>query len=505
MWVRFTLDEFKTVAHYIGTLIVGVGVAMVVPLVTALIFGEWEPAVDYVIGIGVAGIVGFALMAADPKARGVNARQALVITALSWLLASLVAAVPLSLSPNYMSYLDALFDALSGLTTSGLTLVVDIDHMASAHLMWRQFLHLLGGQGIIVAALSFAFGTRAGSFTLYTAEGRDERILPNVMHTARFIWFVTAVYVVLGTIALGAVMHWLGIDVIRAALEGFWMTVAAFDTGGFAPHSQNALFYHSGAVEIALMVLMLAGTMNFALHADVWRGDFRELGTNIETRALAINMAILTVFVTAGLVLGGALSEPSEVLRKGLFHVVSAHSGTGHQTLYGPQWSLSFGGVATMAVILAMGAGGAVSSTAGGVKALRLAVIAKSLLLNVRKQLAPESAVVRDRFHHLKDRPMTDALVSAAMTVAVLYAFTYITGGIIGAAYGFPIESAMFESVSAAANVGLSTGITSPAMPGGLKILYILQMWAGRLEFIALLSLFAAIVISMAPWPRGSR
>jgi trk system potassium uptake protein TrkH len=158
-----------------------------------------------------------------------------------------------------------------------------------------------------------------------------------------------------------------------------------------------------------------------------------------------------------------------------------------------------------MAVILAMAAGGAVSSTAGGIKALRLAVIAKSLLLNVRKQLAPETAVVRDRLHHIKDRPLTDALVSAAMTVTVLYAVTYITGGVIGAAYGYPIESAIFESVSAAANVGLSSGVTSPAMPGGLKALYIVQMWAGRLEFVALLSLVAAIVTSMAPWPRRTR
>lgn len=506
MWVRFTLDEFRKVAHYIGILLVGVGASMAVPLGTALVFGEWEPAVDYVIGIGVAGMAGFALMSIEPSPRGgVSARQALLITGVSWVLASLVAAVPLALSPNYLSYLDAVFDSMSGLTTSGLTIVVDIDHMATAHLMWRQLLHLLGGQGIIVAALSFAIGTRVGSFSLYAAEGRDERILPNVKHTAKFIWFVTAVWVVAGTLTLAAVMFWLGLDVVSSMLEGFWMTVAAFDTGGFAPHSQNALFYHSGVVEAALMMLMLAGTMNFALHADVWRGDYGEIGTNIETRALAVNISLLVVFVTIGLTLGGILGESSEVLRKGLFHVVSAHSGTGHQTLYGPQWSLSFGGVATMAVILAMGAGGAVSSTAGGIKALRLAVIAKSLLLNVRKQLAPETAVVRDRLHHIKDRPLTDALVSAAMTVTVLYAVTYITGGVIGAAYGYPIESAIFESVSAAANVGLSSGVTSPAMPGGLKALYIIQMWAGRLEFVALLSLVAAIVTSMAPWPRRTR
>ena len=110
--------------------------------------------------------------------------------------------MPLALSGNYVSVLDAYFDAISGLTTSGLTFVVDLDHMAYSHIMWRQITHLIGGQGIVVAALSLAVGLRSGAFSLYLAEGREERILPNVLHTTRFIWFVTAVYVVLGTIVL---------------------------------------------------------------------------------------------------------------------------------------------------------------------------------------------------------------------------------------------------------------------------------------------------------------
>jgi len=144
-----------------------------------------------------------------------------------------------------------------------------------------------------------------------------------------------------------------------------------------------------------------------------------------------------------------------------------------------------------------MAFGGMASSTAGGIKSLRLGLIVKGVVLRVKESLAPSSAVVRAKFHHLTDRELTPTLLDSALLVFVLYMVTYISGALIGAAYGYPIGEALFESISATANVGLSTGVTSPAMPAGLKILYILQMWAGRLEFIALLTLLASLVISV--------
>ena len=145
--------------------------------------------------------------------------------------------------------------------------------MSYAHNMWRHLTHLIGGQGIVVAALSFAFGKRGGAVSLYVAEGRDEKILPNVMHTTRFIWFVTAVFVTLGTIALLVFNLFHGMSLVRGSLHAFWITAACYDTGGFAPQSQNALYYHSAIFEFITVMLMLAGTLNFNLHADVWRGD----------------------------------------------------------------------------------------------------------------------------------------------------------------------------------------------------------------------------------------
>lgn len=503
MWVPFRFSDVKVVLHYLGALLIGVALTMSVPLAVAIALREWAPALDYLIGIGVAGFAGSTLMLFHVDGTGINRRQALVVTGLVWLVGSLAAAVPLSLSGNYATYLDALFDAMSGLTTSGLTVVLDLDHMASSHQVWRHLLHLLGGQGIVVAALSFAVARRGGAFALYAAEGRDERILPNVVHTTRFIWFVTAVWVVLGVVALGSAMLWLGMGFKNAVVHGFCMTVAAYDTGGFGPQSQNALYYHSGLLESLLMFLMLAGTMNFGLHADVFRGDPKEMWKNLETRVLAVNIAILSAFTAGAVYLWGVLDTTNSGFRKAVFHVVSAHSGTGHQTVYPTQWFPTLGGAAVAGIMLAMAAGGAVSSTAGGIKALRIGVIVQSIIQSAKQALAPDSAVIRSKFHHIVDKTMTSDVVSASMTVFIMYTVTYITGGLIGMAYGYRAGDSLFESISAAANVGLSTGITSASMPAGMKVLYIVQMWAGRLEFLALLVLVAAVLVSLPRRRRG--
>ncbi len=498
MWVGLRARDVDVIAHHTGLLVVSIAAAMLIPLVTALVASEWDPALDYACGVGVAAGVGGLLASRAPRGVRLTPQNALIVTAFVWMVVSLVAAVPLALSGHYGSFLDALFDAMSGFTTSGLTLVQDLDHLPLAHNMWRHLTHLIGGQGIIVAVLTLAFGVRSGgAISLYQAEGREERILPNVMHTARFIWFVTFVYVALGTVALTVNNLVSGMEVGRGVLHAFWHTIACYDTGGFAPQSQNALYYHSPVFEIVTVVLMLAGTFNFNLHADIWRGDWRELFKNIESRTLAVHIGLLSLAVGLGLGATALYSEPGEVLRKGLYHLLSAHSGTGQQTLYAAQWTRGYGDLALVAVMLAMALGGMASSTAGGIKALRAGLIAKGLLLRVKRAIAPQSAVVGVKFHHLTDLALTSEALSAALVIFALYVVSYVTGALVGLAYGYPAREALFESISATANVGLSAGITAPAMPAGLKLTYIVQMWVGRLEFIAVLALIASVVASV--------
>lgn len=491
--------HIQGVVHLIGIMVLAVGAVMLIPLLTALILREFDPALDFGLGMAGAAIVGLTLLIAGAPGAGggINRSQALMATAGGWLAGAMVGAIPLALCANYPTYVDALFDAMSGLTTSGLTVAVDLDHMAYSHNMWRHLTHLLGGQGIVVAALSLAIGGRSGGAALYEAEGRDERILPNIIYTTRFIWIVTGLWVAFGTVSLTLVNLWSGLSGLRAPLHAFWLTIAAYDTGGFAPQSANILYYHSGQIEALLMVLMLAGMLNFSLQAAVMQGDRREPFRNMETRIALASMGLLILVAAIGLTLGGQFDTWPEVIRKGVFHVVSAHSGTGYQTLYPSRWHLGYSGAGFIAVMLAMAVGGSVSSTSGGIKVMRLGIIAKTIILRVRESLLPRTAAVKEKYHHLTDRVVTSEIMHNALVAFSLFVFTYLAGGVVGTLMGYPMADALFESVSATANVGLSTGITTASMPVALKLTYITLMWAGRLEFVALFTLVAGLIAAV--------
>jgi len=491
MLLRPTNEDFKIIVHYIGRLIVGLGIILVVPLITALVFNEWDRALDFSISMLLAIFFGLLLQKIFPATRDLNWSQGLAVTSISWLVAMLLGAVPLMLSGHYASYLDACFDAMSGFATTGLTLIQNLDHVAHSVNMWRHLMMFLGGQGIVVIALTFLVKGTAGAYRMYVGEAREERILPNVIQTARFIWLISLVYLVIGTVVLGLIGFFEGLPLVRSFLHGSWVFMAAFDTGGFAPQSQNILYYHSLPYELATMVFMILGTLNFGLQYVVWHGNFRELFKNIETRTLFSSITIISLMTT--LCLLSTYPYLMANFRKGFYHIVSAHSGTGFMTIYAPQFASEWNLPALLMTIIAMGLGGSACSTAGGIKALRIGIFFKALLQDIKIIMSPGSAIVVQKFHHIKDIILEDRLVRSALIIFISYLATYLAGALVGVAYGYPLAEASFESVSAAANVGLSAGLTSPTMPAGLKITYIIEMWVGRLEFMSIFILFGLV------------
>jgi len=144
-----------------------------------------------------------------------------------------------------------------------------------------------------------------------------------------------------------------------------------------------------------------------------------------------------------------------------------------------------------------MALGGAACSTTGAIKMIRIGIIAKAFIEDVKRIIMPEHAVIAQRFHHIKEVLLEDKVVRPAVIITLAYLILYWAGAIVGMLYGYPFLESLFESTSAAANVGLSCGITSAAMPAGLKITYIIQMWAGRLEFMSVLTLLGFFVAAI--------
>lgn len=497
MLIRPVAEDFRVISFYLGRIFLVVAGASALPLLWAATAREWHPFGSFLLMTGVFALFGVTGVRSAPPEPKLNWSHGMVVVALTWLMVPIIGSIPLLLSGHFVRPLDALFDAVSGLTTTGLSLLSDVDHLASSLNFWRHLLQFLGGQGIILAALSIFAGT--GGITLYFGEARDERILPSVTSTARFIWAVSVVHLIFGVTALGLV-GWLilGFEPYRAVFHGLMIFFAGFDTGGFSPQSTSVGYYHSPIFEGITSILMVAGAMSFGLHFALWRGPRRAVFANLETRTILSTFGFTMVLTLLGLAATGLFTNVLGLTRQGLFQVLSAHTGTGFATVPSlelAQWGgLAFGGMA-----IAMALGGMGSSTAGGVKSLRIGLTIKAVVNQIRQVLLPEHAVVSTGYHQSGRKHLTPALTQSVMIISLLYVALYLLGAGIGLAYGIPLQDALFESVSASANVGLSVGVTDPTMPALLEMVYMLQMWAGRLEFVAVFSLVGFAY----SWARG--
>jgi trk system potassium uptake protein len=492
--LRPSLEDHRSIAHDLGRIIGVVAIAALVPLAWAISRAEWRAASHFILLVGLATAVSAAAdrLRPDPG-RAVDWSHGMVVAALTWLVVPIFATVPLWGSGHYGRWIDSYFDAMSGLTTTGLTMIQDLDHLPESVNLWRHILQFLGGQGIVLAALMFLAGS--GALSLFEGEGREHRIFPNVRSTARFIWLVSAAHAVIGIGILtvdGVLVQGFGLR--RAFFHGSTIFMAAFDTGGFTPMSTSIAYYNSPIFEAIVAVLMIAGAMSFGLHHAIWHR--RRIGRNIEVRTFAFTVGVTITVTIVGLALIGAIDEAYPLVRVGLFHALSAHTGTGFTTVSVPELA-GWSGLAFAAIAIGMALGGMSSSTAGGVKSLRIGLALRAMRDTVREALLPDGAVVARTFEQFGTQRLGPNLVRSVFAISLLYVALYLSGAAVALGFGYELAPALFESISASAAVGLSVGVVAPDMPVLLQVVYILQMWVGRLEFIAIAALigFAASTV----------
>ncbi len=499
MWQRFTLYDLRVIGHYLGTLTLFFAVLMIAPLGTALIFQEWEPAARYLVAIGIAMVGGCSLRFLRIEPGRLSRRQALAVTGFAWVVLALFASIPLYFSGHYATYLDAVFDGVSGLTTTGASVIVDLDHLSYADNMFRFAIHALGGLGLIVVALSFGLFGRGGGASLFSSEGRSEHVVPNVVQTAQFIARITLLIVTVATLIITALCLGLGMEPVRAFLNALWVSISGFMTGGFAPMQLSIMYYHSFPLECILMVLMILGSISFVLYAEVWKGRTGTFFKDLETKTMVLWIAVMAFVFTATLSSWALFDDMLTLLRRGLFMIISVFTTTGFQVVTTNQITTVFSNGAFLTLAFVMAVGGSSGSTSGGIKFSRMGIIFKSIVANVKEALAPDSARVVVSYSHLGRRTLTPNIVKEAMTVFILYVITYVVGALVGIAHGGEAIPAIFESVAMTSNGGITTSLAQPGMPATLELFYILQMWAGRLEFVTLLALIVEVGASLVP------
>lgn len=491
-------SDLQVICYYSGHIIIGIGFLMLIPIITSLLLREWNPLLDFIISFNITIILGLILILTGKKTREnkitMEWKHGFVIASLSWIVLMFLCAVPYMLSGHLNSFLDACFDVMSGFTTTGLVLTQDLDHISVAFNMWRHILTFAGGQGMVVLALTFLFRETGGAYKIYVGEAKDIELVPNVKGTARIIWKISLVYMVIGTAVLWIDGMMIGLKPVSAFFHGLFIFESSWSTGGFAPNTQNMLFYHSFSYEIITIIFFILGSLNFGLHYAIWQGDKKELIRNIETQSFFITVLISCVLAVTGLAKLNVYPDAVASFRKIVYHVLSAHTTTGLQTVYARQFALEWGDYGVVILIIVMLIGGSACSTAGGFKGLRVGVAFKGLIADIRKLLLSERQVKVFKFHHIKDHILSDSLVRASSIIIICYMALFMIGTALGTYYGYPLLSAAFESASVTGNVGLSIGITSATMPTAMKVYDIIAMYLARLEFLSVFALIGYFI-----------
>ena len=296
-----------------------------------------------------------------------------------------------------------------------------------------------------------------------------------------------------------------GMEPVRAFFHGLWISISGFMTAGFTPTSQSIMYYHSYFLEIACMLLMLLGMINFGLFVAVLRGKTDLFFKDFEIRTGFFWLVFMCIIFIATLSTTPLFSDLLTMIRRGVFMLISASSTTGFSVVTTNQVLTVFSSGAILILAILMAVGGSSGSTAGGMKLSRIGLTVKSIVSSIKEATSPDSARVSVVYHHIGKQVLNNEIARAAMTVSTLFVVTYVVGALVGIAHGYDATASIAESVAMASNGGLSFGITTQGMPKTLELIYILEMWAGRLEFITLIALVVKIVASLLPIRKPKR
>lgn len=465
--------DLRSVAGHLGQVLRALALLLAGVAAVGLIAGE--PASAAWFAAIAAGTLAVGWPLSRVRRAGIGMREAVVVTTLAYLLFALVGAIAFL---PHAPYVDGVFEAMSGFTTTGLTLM-DVERLPFTLLFFRAASQWVGGAGIVVISLVVLIGPGRAAFRLYAAEYSGENVAGSVIGTARVVLMAYGALTLAGV----ALLAGLGMPPADALLHG----LSAVSTGGFSSRAEGIEAFTSPAIRAALVVLMLAGAVSIPLYYKAVRQGPRVLWTDVQVRLL-----LLVALVGAGTFIAAAPSASWGLLDQ-TFNAVSAASGTGFQVSAPAGWPES----SRSAAMLLMAMGGAMGSTTGGIKLLRLAIIFHVVRWVVLKRLLPPSAVVPQRLGRIT---LGEQEVREVFALLALYAGLVLASGIALTFAGASMADGLFEASSAVGTVGLSTGVTTTDLAAWAKGLLIVNMWAGRLEIIPLV-----LLVSHRWWRRGTR
>jgi len=434
--------------------------------------------IAFVIAMVLLMFFGLPLSRATVTESDVGYREGFVIATISWILLALFGALPFLISGAIPGFIDALFETMSGFTTTGATVLKDIESLPKSILFWRSATHWLGGMGIIVLTLALIPSLKIAGLKLFRAEvpGPDKsKVLPRVAQTSRELYKLYIIITVAGVIALKiAGLSW---------FDSFIHIFGCVGTGGFSNYNASVGALNNPAAEYIMIFFMFICGMSFTLHYHALRGNFRPLWQDPETKLYLTVTLIACLLISINLITAMDF-QVGQALRQSAFQTVSILTTTGFATADYTLWPTFSQGV----IFLLMFIGGCAGSTAGGIKNIRYLILAKSASRQVAKLIHPK-AVIPVR---LGRSVISDELVENVQSFFFLYFLILFLCTLLITAMGIDLLSAISAVAACLGNVGPGFGIVGPAsnfstIPEAGKLLCTICMLFGRLEIYTIL------------------
>ena len=472
--------SYRFIAHLTGQLLAFESILLLTCCCVSMAYGESD-LMAFIISSSVCIAASVMLLVYGRKKENALSRyEAYIVVALSWVFFTIFGMLPYLLGGYIPTVTDAFFETMSGFTTTGATILDNIDSMPHGILFWRSLTQWIGGLGIVCFTIVLLPGFGVSSQMLYLSEATGvthSKICPKTRVMARYILMV---YILLTAIE-SALLKVGGMGLFDAVCHS--MTTTA--TGGFSTKQESIAYWHSPYIEYVVSLFMLLSAINFSLYIIAVKGRWKQLWQNVELKWFASSVGLLTLIVSVALILSNGYGV-EEAFRKSLFQVATCHTSCGFATddynLWPPfTWML---------LIFAMLSGGCTGSTSGGIKNLRMIIVSHCIRNQFRQILHPRAVLPIKAGSMLDNKLVTMVLVFIAAYMSVAF-----IGWTLLMAFGVGFTESMSTVISAMGNVGPGLGSFGPAfswaaLPDGAKWILSSLMLIGRLEIFGFLLIF---------------
>ena len=476
--------NYKMVLSILGKALLIEAVLMFLPVLVGLIYHE-NTYVSFLIPILGLTVVGMPFAMLKTKDKSIYAKEGFVIVALAWIILSVVGALPFVISGEIPNYVDALFETVSGFTTTGASVVNDVESMSHSMLFWRLFTHFIGGMGILVFVLAILPKTDSGTMHVFRAESPGPsvgKLVSKLSFTARILYGIYVIMAVLEMILLLCG----GMPIFDSIVH----SLATAGTGGFSIKNSSIAYYDSAYVEMVIAVFMFLFGINFNVFYLILLGDFRKAFKSEELRAYVVIVVSATLIIAINIL--GACANFGQAVRYSFFQVTSIGSSTGFISTDYDKWPALSKSI--IVVLMIVGACG--GSTGGGIKVSRLVILVKSVFADIKRLIHPRSVVSVKFENELLDKDTERNVHSYFILWILIVALTTV----LLCVDVNDFLTNFTATVSCIGNIGpglsnAGLGMVGPTFNYGgysaySKILLSLVMLFGRLEIFPMLILF---------------